>query len=241
MAFSKRKYFSIGIFFLAFALFVAQGQGVAGYGDNRLEIISPDDLEQSHAIKPKKDEAPLLLHEEHIPYVQVRDTPHVTPLVRAVPQNMASYLLGSGDKVKITVFGEASLSDTYLVNEEGFISMPLIGEVSVKGKTIFAAKAIIVSQLKDGYLNQPSVSIEVAEFRPIYIMGEIKLPGSYNFVTDMNIRNAVAIAGGFTYRANDDKIVVTRENESGDKYQIKLKPEDRVHPGDIILVKERFF
>jgi polysaccharide export outer membrane protein len=153
----------------------------------------------------------------------------------------ASYRLGSGDKIKITIYGEPNLSGTYLVNEEGYISFPLVEEVSVKDLTIIEARRILHAKLSDGYLIDPNIAIEVAEFRPIYVMGEVRNPGSFDFRTDMSVRNAVAIAGGFTYRANQKKIKVTRQLKGDDKAHIVLGKDDNVQPGDVILVEERFF
>lgn len=154
---------------------------------------------------------------------------------------MSSYRLGGGDKLKITVFGEEDLSGNFLVNEEGFISMPLIGGVRAKGATVTQVRDTITRRLADGYLVNPSVAIEVASFRPVYVMGEVKLPGSYSFVTDMSVRNAVAIAGGFTYRANQKSITVMRQDEQNQSYKTELAPDDKVLPGDIITIRERFF
>lgn len=153
----------------------------------------------------------------------------------------SSYRLDAGDKLKLTVFGEDELSDIYLVNEEGYISVPLIGGVRVKARTISEVRHDIMNLLADGYLINPSVALEMAEFRPVYILGEVRLPGSYDYVAGMSIRNAVAISGGFTYRANQKSFTVQREDESENKKKYDLGPDDNVMPGDIITVRERFF
>lgn len=155
---------------------------------------------------------------------------------------MASYKLGSGDKIKITVFDERELSNIYLVNEEGFISVPLIGAVHVLNKTIQDVKIIMHEKLSDGYLIDPSIAIEVDEFRPIYVMGEVRNPGKFAFMTDMTVRNAVAIAGGFTYRAKQDSVRILRGINKNSIHEIEgVKPDSKIKPGDTILIKERFF
>ena len=169
-------------------------------------------------------------------------TKEKSPQPVMLKQPKASYKLGSGDKVKITVFGEEDLSGTYLVNEEGYIFMPLIGEISAQGLTIENVSNDIRNKLLDGYLKDPSIALEIASFRPIYVMGEVREPGSYNFVTDMSIRNAVAIAGGFTYRANQKKIEILRETAQDETVRYEdLAPDQKIEPGDIIIIKERFF
>ena len=201
------------------------GYSHADYDQGKLEFVSPESL-------MKKSEAPVDIHVEKIDTLSV---------MQAQDNTGASYKLGSGDKLKITVFGEPGLSDTYLVNEEGYISFPLVNEVRVKDLTIIEVRRILHAKLSDGFLIDPNIAIEVAEFRPIYIMGEVKDPGSYDFRTDMSVRNAVAIAGGFTYRANQKDISVTRQLKDDEKIKIILNEDDKIHPGDVILVEERFF
>ena len=150
------------------------------------------------------------------------------------------YRLGNGDKIRVTVFGEEDLSGTFVVDGKGAIAMPLIGEVALGGVALREAEQRIVDKLLDGFLRQPQVSIEVLNFRPFYILGEVKKPGSYPYVDGMTVLNAVALAGGFTYRANKDRIVVTRAADPQKREQ-ELEPGVRVFPGDMIRIKERFF
>ncbi len=119
------------------------------------------------------------------------------------------------------------------------ISVPLIGQVKVAGMTLRQAEELLVMALSNGYIVDPSVAIEIAEFRPFYIMGEVRRPGSYNFIDGMNVLNAVAISGGFTYRANTKNIEVIRSGADGNA--MVIYPTSQVMPGDIIRVKERFF
>ncbi|OKH87458.1 polysaccharide biosynthesis/export family protein [Thalassospira sp. TSL5-1] len=150
------------------------------------------------------------------------------------------YTLGSGDKVRITVFGEPDLSGEFEVSGEGQISLPLIGIVSAGGKTLHELSSDIETKLKDGYLVDPKVSAEVMNYRPFYILGEVKEPGSYPFVNGMSVLNAVALGGGFTYRADKDDILIIRGGDESRKPE-KATPETIVLPGDIVRVEERFF
>ena len=157
------------------------------------------------------------------------------------PEQAAGYKLGAGDVLKISVYGEDELSDQYKVSDKGYISMPLVGDVLVRDLTAQQVSLRIQNLLSDGYIKDPDVAIEVSEFRPFYIMGEVRNPGSYAYVADMTILNAVVLAGGYTYRANKDKHEVMREEE-GISQVFKEEPDStKVQPGDVILVKERFF
>ena len=149
------------------------------------------------------------------------------------------YNLGSGDKVRITVFGHTDLSGEFLVDDTGIISMPLIGSVKSGGLTIRELEKTIIAKLKDGYLVNPSVNVEVVKFRPFYIIGEVARPGSYPYISGMTVFNAVALAGGFTSRAKKSEVLISRGG--GKAKEVKLKSETFVMPGDIIEIPERFF
>lgn len=160
----------------------------------------------------------------------------------ATPQAFAGndYVLGVGDKVKITTFGEADLSGDFEVSSTGTISMPLIGEVQATGHTVSQLQSSITSKLLQGYMKNPHVSIEVQGYRPFFIVGEVMKPGSYNYVNGMTVINAVAMAGGYTYRADKDDIKVKRSGTSDAKEE-SVTETAVVHPGDVINVAERFF
>lgn len=151
------------------------------------------------------------------------------------------YILGAGDKLKITVFGEESLSGNFTVNDAGQISYPLIGEVDVKNLNVLEVKEAITGRLQQGYLKDPNIAIEVLEFRPFYITGEIRSPGGYSYVADMSVMNAIILAGGFTFRAEQDEVEILRNTASGTLMLKDVETDQKVLPGDIILVKERFF
>jgi protein involved in polysaccharide export with SLBB domain len=152
-----------------------------------------------------------------------------------------AYILGPGDKVRLTVYNEDTLSGEYEVDGSGNLSIQLVGPIPVKGHTVPEVIAMVVSVLKSGgYMLNPSVAMEVLNYRPFYVMGEVKEPGKYPYVSDMTVLNAVALAGGYTYRAKKDKVVVVRASDP-EKKERSANPSEPVLPGDIIRVPERFF
>jgi polysaccharide biosynthesis/export protein VpsN len=150
------------------------------------------------------------------------------------------YTLGSGDRVKVTVYGESDLSGVFEISGTGVIAYPLIGEVEASGKTVRELEKTVMFKLKNGYLRKPRVAIEVTNYRPFYILGEVKRPGSYAYVEGMKIVNAVAMSGGFTYRAKKQRFLVRRAGAPKDS-ETDAKPDDLLYPGDVIRVPERFF
>ena len=150
------------------------------------------------------------------------------------------YTLGGGDKLRVMVFGEADLSGEFEVDGSGQISMPLIGKVSAGGRTATGFEKEIVRKLLDGYLISPQVSVEVLNYRPFYILGEVKKPGSYAYVEGITVLKAIALAGGYTYRANEKDPMVIRGDDTA-RRESKTSPKMVVLPGDIIRIKERFF
>lgn len=147
------------------------------------------------------------------------------------------YLLGPGDKVRVTVFGEPYLSGEFIVSAGGSIAMPLIEPVQVNRGTVVDAQQQIEKALRAGFVGEPHVSVEVLEYRPFFVIGEVKEPGSYPYVADMTVMHAVAIAGGFTPRAAKSKIVIQRNGQE----ITEVQNNTTVMPDDIITVKERFF
>ena len=150
------------------------------------------------------------------------------------------YRLGSGDRVKVTVYGETDLSGVFEVSGTGAIAYPLIGEISAGGRTIRELETVLVERLRDGYLRKPKVNVEVTNYRPFYIIGEVNRPGSYAFVEGMTVVKAVAMSGGYTYRAREDRFFVRRVGDPKDK-ETEASPADLVHPGDVLRVPERYF
>lgn len=152
-----------------------------------------------------------------------------------------SYRLGSGDRVRVTVYGQPELTGEYAVDGSGQMSYPLVGQIRAGGLTAHELEQALIGKLSPGYLKNPSISVEVLTFRPFYIVGEVRAPGSYPFVSGMSVLNAVALAGGFTYRARENSFYVTRTAEDGSKNKITAGADATILPGDIITVRERYF
>lgn len=151
-----------------------------------------------------------------------------------------TYLLGAGDRLRINIFGEEDLSDEYEIAPSGKLSLPLIGSVDAVNADTDSLSKKIKSLYKDGYLINPRISIEVINFRPFFILGEVNKPASYPYVNGLTVLNAIALAGGHTHRARTDRVMILRESVSKDK-EFKALDDTIVRPGDIIRVPERFF
>ncbi len=158
----------------------------------------------------------------------------------AAADDYREYRLGVGDKVKIDIFGHPELSGDLVVNGGGDVVLPLINDVSAVGLTTDELAERITSKLKPDYLVNPRVTAELLSYRPYYILGEVNHSGSFPYVEGMTVLNAVALAGGFSDRANRKKIRIERKFGSTQK-KIKATPTSKVQPGDIIVIKERFF
>ena len=158
----------------------------------------------------------------------------------ALAQGQSAYKTGSGDEVRITVFGHEDLSGKFLVDGTGFVSLPLIGNVKIGGLTLRQAEIAVVNKLRPDYLKNPRVSVEVLNYRPFYIIGEVQKPGSYPFVSAMTVINAIALGGGYTYRARENNIFITRGSDTS-RTKKKANHETIVLPGDVIEVPERYF
>ena len=150
----------------------------------------------------------------------------------------AAYRLGSGDQLRVIVFGEEDLSGEFEVDDTGAVSMPLVGQVAASGQTLRSFEEAVRERLREGYLKDPRVSVQVLNYRPFYIIGEVDEPGEYPFVSGMHVLNAVALAGGFSPRANKGKVFITRD---GQEAEFPMRPQTRLEPGDVIRVPERFF
>ncbi|MFD1694623.1 polysaccharide biosynthesis/export family protein [Roseibium aestuarii] len=150
------------------------------------------------------------------------------------------YRLDSSDQVRVIVFGQDTLSNNYVVDQAGYISFPLIGAVAARGKTQMELAAEISRKLKQGYLRDPDVSVEVATYRPFFIMGEVQNPGQYSYVAGMTAQNAIATAGGFSARAQQQDVDLTRQ-VNGEILNGRVPISDPIRPGDTIYVRERYF
>jgi len=155
-------------------------------------------------------------------------------------EESVEYRLGAGDKVRVLVYNEQDLSGEFEVDGAGQISLPLIGTMKISGLTVPEVERQVSSKLADGFLINPQVSLEIMNYRPFYILGEVKQPGSYDYVNGMTILNAVALAGGFTPRAQEKKIEVTR-NDGDKEVRLQSALTAKVLPGDIIRIPQRLF
>ncbi len=166
-----------------------------------------------------------------------------TPAAHAADVNAIGdyqYRLGSGDKVQITTFGEPTLSGAFDVNGSGMVDIPLVGQVKAAGLTTVEFGHSVESALRDGFLKDPKVSIEVMNYRPFYILGEVSKPGEYPYTNGLTVMNAVATANGFTYRADTHRVFIKRANDPIE-HQVELTTLTTVEPGDTIRIKERYF
>jgi protein involved in polysaccharide export with SLBB domain len=152
----------------------------------------------------------------------------------------AGYVLGSGDKIRVITFGEESLTGEFFVGSQGQVSLPLIGDIKAGGLTIAQFTEKVTHALANGFLKEPRVSVEVLDYRPFYILGEVNKPGEYPFINGLTVMNAVATAGGFTYRANTRTVFIKGGAGSAER-KIHLLSNTPVHPGDTIRIGERFF
>jgi len=151
-----------------------------------------------------------------------------------------TYRLSAGDKLRITVYGHADLSGEFEVDASGYISLPLAGDIKAAGGTANDLEVTIISALQPDYLKNPRVSAELINYRPFYIFGEVKSPGSYPYTNGMTVVSAVAVAGGFTYRARRSRIRIIRGNDD-DQVELEGSDDTPIKPGDVIEVPERFF
>lgn len=150
------------------------------------------------------------------------------------------YRLGAGDRIKVTVFNHEDLSGEYSLDGTGQFPMLFIGQVSAAGMTASELEAAIVDALRPDYLVNPRVTVQVLTYRPFYIIGEVGSAGAYPYVDGMTYLNAIAIAGGYTFRAKEDIVYVVRAGDPEEE-EVRLPVSDRVQPGDIIRVDERMF
>src|SRR5436190_20120394 len=152
----------------------------------------------------------------------------------------AAYTLDAGDKLRIVVFGQDGLTNSYTVSASGSITMPLIGSVGARGLTPAALSNVIAEKLKQGFVREPHVAVEVETYRPFFILGEVTAPGQYAYVPNMSVETAVAIAGGFTPRAFHQSVTLSRHWQ-GQTLRSTVPLTTPVHPGDTITVQERWF
>jgi len=150
------------------------------------------------------------------------------------------YHLDAGDKLRVVVYGQEGLTNTYAIDAAGSITMPLIGSVHARGRTTAGLAADITAKLRNGFIREPSVAVEIESYRPFFILGEVQAPGQYPYVPNMTVESAIAIAGGFSPRARRDIVTLTHTDSSGvARYEVPLGTP--LKPGDTVQVSERWF
>jgi hypothetical protein len=152
----------------------------------------------------------------------------------------AYYTLDSGDRLRIVVFGQDGLTNSYVVSAGGNIDMPLIGQVSARGLSTDQLAGRLAEKLRDGYIREPHVAVEIEAYRPFFILGEVTAPGQYPYVANMTAETAVAIAGGFTARAFRKTVTLNR-NYYGRPMRMAVPLNFPLRPGDTVNVQERWF
>jgi polysaccharide export outer membrane protein len=156
---------------------------------------------------------------------------------RAVPDG--PYTVDSGDKLRVVVYGQEGLSNSYTVDAGGNLSMPLIGSVAARGLTTQQLSKEIAASLRRGYIREPHVAVEIETYRPFFILGEVAFPGQYPYVANMTVETAIAIAGGFSPRAKRDAVDLSRPH-AGQIVKGNVPMYTPVRPGDTITVAERW-
>ena len=168
----------------------------------------------------------------------VRHATRVIPVAMTTPEG--PYTLDSGDKLRIVVFGQDSISNNYTVDAQGAVTLPLIGAVTARGLTTVQLGNTVATRLKQGFIREPNVAVEVETYRPFFVLGEVTFPGQYPYVPNMTAENAIAIAGGFTPRAYRTTITLTRKIQ-GVPTKTTLPLRYPLRPGDTVEVSERWF
>jgi polysaccharide export outer membrane protein len=162
------------------------------------------------------------------------------PHAASAAADQQPYTLGAGDKLRVIVYGQDGISGSYLVGADGDVSLPLVGSVRARGLTTDRLARRIADRLKQGYVRDPHVTVSVETYRPFFILGEVTTPGQYPYVPNMTAENAVAIAGGFSPRAEKDNVKLSR-NADGQHFSGEVPLDYPLRPGDTVVVKERWF
>ena len=173
------------------------------------------------------------------PMAKVTPVGFGTTSVEAEPESETTYLLGAGDRIRVFVYGQPNLSRVYPIDGAGFIAMPLVGSVKAYGLTTYDLTNSIATQLREKYVRDPEVTVEIDQYRPFAILGEVRNAGQFPYQAGMSAEMAVALAGGFGPRADERNIQITRVID-GERQSMTVAPGTSIKPGDTIMVKERF-
>jgi len=205
-------------------------------------VVAPQVTVSSPAYQPAPVASAPYGYKQVSPTLPVYPTPRVGAASHAYYQRPGDYeyVLGQGDRLRLNVFGEADLSGEFTIDGAGFVRLPLVGEVQAAGYTAPQLEGAIAAALNQGYLKSARVAVEVASYRPFYIIGAVNRPGQYPYVDHMNALNAVALAGGFQTTAVESVVFIRREGSN----QEEEMPVDRttaIHPGDVVKVHTTIF
>ena len=171
--------------------------------------------------------------------------PVAAPMPAPMPMPMpaaydAPYYLDAGDRLRVVVYGQEGLTNIYAIDASGSITLPLIGTIPARGRTPAQLAVDITASLRNGFIREPSVAVEIEAYRPFFILGEVAAPGLYPYVPNMTVESAVAIAGGFSPRARRDRVTLTHTDASGSaRFVAPLGTP--IGPGDTVMVGERWF
>jgi polysaccharide biosynthesis/export protein len=154
--------------------------------------------------------------------------------------SLEDYKLGPGDRLRIVIYDEPTLSNEYVVSPKGKIAFPLIGDIQAEGLTITDFSRALETTLKQGFLKNPQASAEVLMYRPFYILGQVQRPGTYPFAAGMTVMSAAATAGGFTYRAETHRVYIKHVGQDAE-VAYDLTSQTPVQPGDTVRIGERIF
>jgi polysaccharide export outer membrane protein len=167
-----------------------------------------------------------------------RDVPE-TVVVQGV-RNSSDYKLGAGDKVRVTVYGEEDLSGEFQIDSNGYVRLPLIGQVQAGGHSAYQLEGSVEASLENGYLKNPRVNIEVTIYRPFYIIGQVSRPGQYPYTSNMSALDAVGVAGGFTDHAVESTLYIRHEGEAKEN-EVAADETVKIRPGDVLRVDQTSF
>jgi protein involved in polysaccharide export with SLBB domain len=165
---------------------------------------------------------------------------HVSAQTPPAAASAATYILGPNDRIRLKVYGEADITGEYEIDNTGNVSIPLAGHIKAAGATTRQLEKSIASALAKGIVRDPRVNVEIAQYRPYYILGEVKKSGEYPYRNGLTVLDAVASAGGFTYRANENKVYLRRAGAGAEEI-LPLDAPVPVYPGDNIRIPERYF
>jgi protein involved in polysaccharide export with SLBB domain len=155
-------------------------------------------------------------------------------------QDVTEYRLGSGDKIRLTVLSDKDLSQEHEVDPSGNIAVSMIGVTKAAGLTVRELEETIKTKLRDGFIKDPKLNVDVLNYRPFYIIGEVNKPGEYPYKGGVNVVSVVAIAGGYTYRGNTNYVLIRRAGDNAEK-SYQATPDILVQPGDVVRIPERYF